>query len=163
MENEALSALQQKLKQERIIHSANDLQVGDIIYIELDRHDGLTLNGDYNVRLKYVVVAGSKNNQKEFAVELINSDADFSNDPEWRAEQYPLLSDNYHGVLEHDSWVDCTDPKEITLRKMKAKQAEKVGCLLPHDLNQIMKILKNSDFVDTHFKKVYQILSFETM
>ena len=90
MEDEALKALQQQLRQQRIVKSAEDLQVGDIIYVEMDKNDGLVLNDGYDTRLKYVVVAGSKSNDKEFSVVLINSDADYSDAPDWKAEQYPL-------------------------------------------------------------------------
>ena len=162
MENETRSALQWQLREERLVKSAEDLQVGDIIYVEMDRSDGLTLNEGYDTRLKYVVVAGFKSNLKEFGVVLINSDADYSEAADWKAEQYPLLQSNYKGVLEHDSWVDCTDPKEMTLRKMKVKKAEKMGSLTADDLNAVMKLLQNSDFVEPHFKKAYRINNYKT-
>lgn len=157
MEDEVLKELQEQLRKNLLVQSAEDVQVGDIVYIEMDRNDGLILKDGYNTRLKYVVVAGSKSNEKEFGVVLINSDADYSDAPEWKAEQYPLLLSNYTSVLEHDSWIDCTDPKELTLRKMKAKGAEKMGHLTEVDLDNVMKIIKKSDFVNDHFKKVYRI------
>lgn len=156
-----MKALERQLRQERLVQSAEDLQVGDIIYVEMDRKDGLVLNDGYDVRLKYVVIAGSKSNNKEFGVVLINSDTDYSDAPDWLAEQYPLSQSDYMSILDHDSWIDCTDPKELTLRKMKAKGAEKMGHLTPLDLEGVMIRLRGSDFVDSHFKKVYRIADYQ--
>lgn len=158
--NDVLASLKQQLVAESIVTSADDLHVGDIIYVELDRSDGLVLNQGYDTRLKYVVVAGSKSNRKEFGVVLINSDADFSDAEDWKAEQYLVRREDYPGVLEHDSWIDCTDPKELPLRKIKAKRAEVKGHLNERDLANVMRTLKESDFVEPHFKKVYGINDF---
>ena len=160
-DNEDLAALEQQMYNERLVTSADDLHIGDIIYVEMDRSDGLVLNSGYDTRLKYVVVAGSKSNQKDFGVVLINSDADYSDAPDWIAEQYPLLQKNYVGILDKDSWADCTDPKELPLRKMKAKKAERMGRLTDEDLQHVMQLLKDSSFVEPHFKKVYHINNFK--
>ena len=72
-----------------IVKSAEDLSVGDIIYVELDQADGINTQG-YPTRLKYVVVSGAKSDRKQIAAVLINSENDYSNDPEWQNEQYLL-------------------------------------------------------------------------
>lgn len=71
-----------------------------------------------------------------------------------------IRKEDYPGILDHDSWIDCTDPKELPLRKIKAKKAEVKGQLNDNDLTNVMKTIKESDFVEPHFKKVYGINEF---
>jgi len=155
-----LADLKENLKAASLVQSADDLKVGNIIYVEMDKNDGLVLSEGYPTRLKYVVVAGSKSDRKEVCAVLVNTDADYSDAPDWKAEQYPLLQKNYPGVLDYDSWLDCTDPKTLTVRKLKAKKAEVKGCLIADDLKAVMTKLKNSDFIDPRTKKVYGISAY---
>lgn len=155
-----LAELKDRLKEESRIKSADDLKVGTIVYVEMDTNDGLQLNEGYPTRMKYVVVAGCKSDYKEVCAVLINSEADYSNNPDWMAEQYPLLQNNYPDILDYNSWLDCTDPKPLTVRKLKAKKAEIKGYLTPDDLKAVMIKLKDSDFIDTHIKKIYGINSY---
>lgn len=157
-----LAQLQEQLHVESLVQSAEDLCVGDIVYYDMDRADGIIPNGGYDSRLKYVVVAGAKSNAKEVCAVLINSEHDYSSAADWQAEQYLILQADYPDVLEHDSWIDCTDPKELKVSKIKAKKAEKKGSLNARDLNNVMKHLQENDFVDNHTRKVYGIDKFET-
>jgi hypothetical protein len=150
-----LANLKQSIKSVSLVKSIGDLKVGTVIYVEMDENDGLVLKDGYKTRLKYVVVTGAKSNKKEICAVLINSDADYSEDPDWKAEQYLLLQNNYPGFLDHDSWLDCTDPKPLTVKKLKAKKAEVSGSLLEEDLAVVMDKLKNSDFIEPHMKKVF--------
>ena len=143
-----------------IVKSAEDLSAGDIIYVELDQTDGINTQG-YPTRLKYVVVSGAKSDRKQIAAVLINSENDYSNDPEWQKEQYLLSQKNYANFLEYDSWLDCFEIKELKVRKIVARKAEKKGCLNTYDLCIMMQKLKDSEFIDEHLKKVYGINSFE--
>lgn len=152
--------LKHALVESSLVKSAADLPVGTVVYVEMDKNDGLTLTGGYTTRLKYVVVAGAKSDPKDICAVLVNTDADYSDDPDWRADQYPLLQRNYPGILDYDSWLDCTDPKLLTVRKLKAKKAEVKGRLNDDDLKAVMTKLKNSDFIDAHIKKVYGINAF---
>lgn len=156
--NDVLKDLHAQIQESSLVRSADDIQIGDIIYVEMDRNDGIVLVDGYDTRLKYIVVAGSKSDKKEFAVVLINSEADFSDDPDWQGEQYLLRHSDYAGVLEHDSWIDCTDPKILSLRKMKAKKASKKGYLVERDLVNVTQKLKNSEFIDERTKKVYHLV-----
>ena len=157
-----LANLKKTLDEASLVKSAADLTVGTVVYVEMDKNDGLTLTGGYTTRLKYVVVAGAKSDRKEVCAVLVNSDADYLDDPDWRADQYPLLQRNYPGFLEYDSWLDCTDPKTLTVRKLKAKKAEVKGRLTDDDLNAVMTKLKNSDVISPHLKKVYGISTYAT-
>ena len=150
-----LANLKQIIKATSLVKSIADLKVGTVIYVEMDANDGLVLKDGYKTRLKYVVVAGAKSNQKEICAVLINSDADYSDDPDWKAEQIPLKQSNYQDFLDHDSWMDCTDPKVLTVKKLKAKKAEISGSLSDDDMNVVLDKLKNSEFVDSHMKKVF--------
>ena len=162
MEDEkgTLSKLKDDLASDSSIKSAEDLSVGDIVYVELDRNDGLVLNNGYPTRLKYIVVAGSKSNRKEIGVVLVNTANDYSDDPDWQSEQYLLRQSDYPSVLDYDSWLDCTDVKELLARKIKSKKGVVMGHLNDTDLNNVMSIINGSSFVDNHIKKVYGISEF---
>lgn len=157
-----LSDLKKSIDEASLVKSAADLTVGTVVYVEMDKNDGLTLTSGYTTRLKYVVVAGAKSDHKEVCAVLVNTDADFSDDPDWRADQYPLLQRNYPGILDYDSWLDCTDPKTLTVRKLKAKKAEVKGRLTDDDLRAVMTKLKNSEVISERIKKLYGISSFDT-
>lgn len=155
--NEALRQLQQQMQRDAIVKDAEELQVGDIVYYDMDSADGITLINGYVSRLKYVVIAGAKSNLKEVCAVLINSDNDHSLAPDWQAEQYLIRKVDYPEILDRDSWIDCTDPKELKVSKIKAKKAEKKGHLNDRDLANVMKHLKENDFIDNHTRKVYGI------
>lgn len=155
--NEVLRRLQQQMQRDAIVKDAEELQVGDIVYYDMDTADGITLINGYVSRLKYVVIAGAKSNLKEVCAVLINSDNDHSLAPDWQAEQYLIRQDDYPEILDRDSWIDCTDPKELKVSKIKAKKAEKKGHLNDRDLANVMKHLKENDFIDNHTRKVYGI------
>ncbi|MBO7595943.1 MAG: hypothetical protein J6T70_02750 [Bacteroidales bacterium] len=155
-----LAALNSKLTDENKVKSPDDLHVGDIVYVELDKNDGLVLNGKYVTRLKYVVVAGAKSNAKEICVALINTSNDYSNDPDWKSEQYLLHQSDYPEILDYDSWLDCTDVKELLFRKIKSKDAIIKGRLNSNDLARVMITISESEFVSPHIKKVYGINRF---
>lgn len=76
------------------------------------------------------------------------------------AEQYLIRQADYPEFLDHDSWIDCTDPKELKVTKIKAKKAEKKGRLNDRDLASVMRHLKESDFIDQHTRKVFGIDKF---
>lgn len=156
-QNNLLGQLQVQLQQESIVKGIQDLNIGDIIYYDMDKADGIVPNLGYNSRLKYVVVAGAKSNAKEVCAVLINSENNHSPAPDWQAEQYLIRQVDYPEVLDHDSWIDCTDPKELKVSKIKAKNAEKKGHLNNQDLINVMKHLKENSFIDPHTRKVYGI------
>lgn len=155
--NDKLSQLKEEMRQESLVKGIEDLQVGDIVYYDMDRADGIVPTPGYDSRLKYVIVAGAKSNAKEVCAVLINTDKDHSNAPDWQAEQYLIRQEDYPEILDHDSWIDCTDPKELKVAKIKAKEAEKKGHLNDNDLVNVMKHLKENDFIDTHTRKVFGI------
>lgn len=54
----ALAALKAGMQEDRRIKSGTDLNVGDIVYQDMDRNDGLVLNKGYDDRLKFFVIVG---------------------------------------------------------------------------------------------------------
>jgi len=158
--NDKLAQLREQMRQAALIGGMEDLQVGDIVYYNMDREDGIVPNPPYDSRLKYVVVAGAKADSKEVCAVLINSANDFSAAQDWQAEQYLIRQVDYPAILDHDSWIDCTDPKELKVSKIMAKNTEKKGRLKACDLANVMKHLKESDFIDLHTKRVYGIENF---
>lgn len=159
--NDKLSQLKEQMRQESLVKGIEDLQVGDIVYYDMDRADGIVPTPGYDSRLKYVIVAGAKSNAKEVCAVLINTDNGHSLAPDWQAEQYLIRQEDYPEILDHDSWIDCTDPKELKVAKIKAKEAEKKGRLNDDDLANVMKHLKENDFIDAHTRKVYGIDKYE--
>lgn len=155
--NEMLARLREQMRQDSLVKGISDLQVGDIIYYDMDRADGIVPAPGYDSRLKYVVVAGAKSNSKEVCAVLINTDNDYSVAPDWQAEQYLIMKDDYPHLLDHDSWIDCTDTKELKVAKITSKNAEKKGRLNDHDLANVMKHLKENDFIAPHTRKVFGI------
>lgn len=158
-----LEKLQEQMQADSLVQGAEDLHIGDIVYYDMDRADGIVPNDEYDSRLKYVVVAGVKSNVKEVCAVLINSEHDYSPAKDWQAEQYMILQADYPNVLDYDSWIDCTDPKELKISKIKSKKAEKKGSLNTRDLNNVMKHLQENDFVDNHMRKVYGIDKFKPL
>jgi hypothetical protein len=158
--NDQLSHLKEQMRQDSLVKGIEDLKVGDIVYYDMDRADGITPTPGYDSRLKYVVVAGTKSNSKEVCAVLINTDNDHSTDPDWQAEQYLIKQEDYPAILDHDSWIDCTDPKELKVSKIKAKEAERKGCLNDRDLANIMRHLNENDFIAPRIRRVYGIDKF---
>lgn len=56
----ALAALKTEMQEDRRIKSGADLNVGDIVYQNMDRSDGLVLNKGYDDRLKYFVIVDKR-------------------------------------------------------------------------------------------------------
>lgn len=159
--NEKLSNLLEQMKKESLVKGIEDLQVGDVVYYDMDCKDGIVPHAGYDSRLKYVVVAGANASEKEVCAVLINSENDHSPSPDWQAEQYLIRQVDYPEFLEYDSWIDCTDPKELKVSKIKAKNAEKKGRLNAVDLANVMRHLKENDFIDQHTRRVYGIDKFD--
>lgn len=161
-DNAVLKQLQEQLQEENRVKDLEDIQVGDIIYYNLDVDDGLHPKaGGYNNRLKYIVVAGSKIDKSKICAVLINSNNNYSQDADWQNEQYLIRQQDYPGVIDYDSWIDCSDLKIIQTRKIQGKSAEKRGHLNQFDLSNVMNHLKNNDFIDNHTRKEFGIDKFE--
>lgn len=59
--------------------------------------------------------------------------------------------------MQRDTIVKDAEELRVGDIKIKAKKAEKKGHLNDRDLANVMKHLKDNDFIDNHTRKVYGI------
>lgn len=144
--------------EERRVRSRTDLRVGDIVYQNMDRNDGLVLNRGYDNRLKYFVIVGRNSKGDAIGLCLINSDLNFyENVPAMHRFQYILKAKDYVGVLKKDSRLDCAQLFPMKTRKSVAVGAEVVGHLTYEDEMRVMPLVASCGFIDAHMKKLYRI------
>ena len=74
---ENLSKLREKIENEDRIKSPVRLSKGDIVEMELDENDGITLDGQYETRRKYIVIIGVTSKGDIYGAYLINSKINF--------------------------------------------------------------------------------------
>lgn len=137
----------------------SSVKIGDIIYVPLDEEDGLILKNGYDDRKKYIVVIGFTPEGVAIGALLINSEIDSSKRSEELLNcQYPLLVRNYRGILDYDSWLDCSDIFELSKLKITEKDGKLKGCLTPEDRERVMAFLKETEVFDNATKKRYGII-----
>lgn len=155
-----LASLKVQMDKKRRIKTKNDLKIGDIIEMEMDAKDGLTLNDEYDTRRKFVVIVGKTSNGDLFGAYLINSRIDFrKRNEEMMKYQYPMLQKNYPELLEYDSWLDCTDMFDLRRRKIVARKAKHISHLTCEDEINIKEIVFNSELITEKMKKKLGIIS----
>lgn len=141
-----------------VIKSNEDLMVGDIVYQNMDKQDGLVLNKGYDVRLKYFVIVGKNSKGDAIGLCLINSDLDFyKNIPAMQSFQYILKADNYKGILVKDSRLDCSRLFPMKIRKCVAVKAMTVGHLTQEDEVKVLSLVSSCGFIDAHKKKIFRV------
>ena len=154
----ALAALRTEMQEDKRIKSGADLNVGDIVYQDMDRKDGLVLNKGYDNRFKYFVIVGKNTKGDAIGLCLINSDLDFyHNVPAMQRFQYILKADNYKGILTKDSRLDCAQLFPMKARKSVAMKAQRVGHLTTEDEDKVLPLVASCGFIDAHMRKVYRI------
>ena len=154
-----LAALREFIKEERKAKSGLDLNVGDIVYQNLDRDDGLVLTGDYDTRLKYFVIVGKNESGDLLGICLINSDLDFyKKKPQRQKYQYVMKQGDYPDILEKDSRLDCTTFLKIDVAKSVDVEAEIVGHLTEDDKKYVFQLIADCGFISKHDKKVFNII-----
>lgn len=155
---ENLSKLREKIESEDRIKNPVRLFKGDIIEMELDENDGITLDGKYKTRIKYMVIIGVTSKGDIYGAYLINSKVPpFKNNDIMKEYQYILLKDDYPKLLEHDSFLDCTDLFQINKKKMIARKAKNRGALLEKDLNNVLRLTKSSLFLSEDQKRKFKL------
>lgn len=137
----------------------SSVKVGDIIYVSLDEEDGLTLKKGYKIRNKYIVIIGFTPEGKAIGALLINSKIDNSKRSQELLDcQYPLLARHYRGILDYDSWLDCSDIFEIENTKISARKGKLKGALTVEDCERVMDFLRSTDVIDNATKRRYGII-----
>lgn len=154
----ALAALKAEMQEDRRVKPGTVLNVGDIVYQDMDRKDGLVLNKGYDDRYKYFVIVGKNSKGDAIGLCLINSDLDFYKDnPSMQRFQYILKGDDYKGILEKDSRLDCAQLFPMRTRKSVAVGAQLVGHLTPEDEAKVLPLVASCGFIDAHMRKVYRV------
>ena len=142
----------------KVIASRDDVEVGDIVYQDMDRNDGLTLMGDYATRRKYFVIVGKNSKGDAIGLCMVNSNMDFYKDnPLMQKFQYTLQQKDYPDVLTKDSRLDCALLFPMKIRKSVAVKAQVVGHLTEADEKAVMPLVASCKFIDEHLRKVYRI------
>ena len=155
---ENLSKLRGKIESEDRIKNPVRLSKGDIVEMELDENDGITLDGKYKTRRKYIVIIGVTSKGDKYGAYLINSKVPpFKNNDIMKEYQYILLKDDYPKLLEYDSFLDCTDLFQINKKKMIARKAKNRGALLEKDLNNVLRLTKSSLFLSEDQKRKFKL------
>lgn len=155
---ENLSKLRKKIESEDRIKNPVRLSKGDIIEMELDENDGITLDGQYKTRIKYMVIIGVTSKGDIYGAYLINSKiTSFKNNDIMKEYQYILLKDDYPQLLKYDSFLDCTEFFQINKKKMIARKAKNRGALLEKDLNNVLRLTKSSLFLSEDQKRKFRL------
>ncbi len=135
------------------------MKVGDIIYVPLDKVDGLTLKEGYKDRLKYIVIIGFTLEGLAVGALLINSEiAPSKRSEELKDCQYQLLHRHYKHILNYDSWLDCSDIFEISKLKIVDKGGRVKGCLTDEDRERVIEFLKDTEVFDNATKRRFGII-----
>lgn len=138
----------------------SSVKIGDIIYVSLDKEDGLILNSGFTDRKKYIVIVGFTPEGIAIGALLINSKiTEFKyQNKDFLECQYPLLCNNYPNILEYNSWLDCSDIFEIPKVKITSKCGLVKGCLNEEDTTNVMTVLRNTDVIDNATKRRFGII-----
>lgn len=145
-------------QQERVDMSS--VKIGDIIYVALNEDDGLVLKDGYESRNKYIVIVGFTLDGKAVGALLINTRIDRAKRSQELMDcQYPLLVRHYQGVLEYDSWLDCSDIFEIENDKISRRKGLLKGALTADDRERVMEFLRNTEVFDKATKRKFGIIA----
>lgn len=154
----ALERLKAQMAESEVV-DMHSVKVGDIIYVTLDEEDGLTLTKGYATRRKFIVIIGFTPEGIAIGALLVNSAIDPSKrSPEMMDCQYPLLQRHYHGILDHDSWLDCSDIFELSKQKISERKGKLKGCLTDEDRGRVLEFLRETDLFDNITKRRFGLL-----
>ena len=136
------------LKQEQI-------EKGAVVYLTLTEDEGLVLNQGYDSRNKFITIMKELPDEYIIGSLLINSDPNLKNTLIGDC-QYPLKSTDYPDILEHLSWLDCSQIFRIP--KTKVLKGGYCGKLNGEDMNLIWECLQNTKTISRKDKIRYGIL-----
>lgn len=156
-ESGTLADMKVAMENEGVVKSRDDFNVGDIVYQNMDRNDGLTLKKGYDTRYKIFVIVGKKSNGETVGMCLINSE--FKGDEEKLRYQYIIKKADYPDIekLTKDSPLDCSQLFPIDARKSIAVKAKVIGHLTSEDETNVIKLVASCDFISTKDKKRFHI------
>lgn len=135
------------------------MEIGDIVYVPLDREDDLVLNEGFHSRKKYIVVIGFTPEGSALGSLLVNSRIDPSKQSKEMLDcQYPVLARNYRDFLRYDSWIDCSDIFELSKSKIRERGGIVVSKLVADDRERIFDFLKETDVFDNITKRRFGLI-----
>lgn len=158
MKESLAEQLKQKfVKKKRIFPTIKPEQVdkGSIVYVSLDPTDGITVNGGYKSRAKFITIIGELPDDYIVGSLLINTRANFANEY-LESCQYPLKQSDYPDLLDYQSWLDCS--KLWRIPKSKILTGGYCGKILEKDMKYIMQCLVDTPTISKKEKLLFGII-----
>lgn len=118
---------------------------GDVFSVNMGLPEGIVPHEGYETRRKYFTVVGSDSGKVLFAGIVINSEINGNLSEERKRLHKPIRKED-NSFLEHDSFIDCSDLKKVSVEKMKEFTC--IGKLNPADLQVAVETLKGSEFAN---------------
>lgn len=154
-----LAHLKAELHEESAVKASADMNIGDIVYLEMDENDGLTLRNGYATRRKYVVIIGKNEKGNLVGSLIVNSKiTPFKRTAVMQQYQYLLRQSDYPQILNYDSWLDCTELFELDANKIVSVEVELKGKLTETDLANAMNLVKRCGFINRQAKEKFGLL-----
>lgn len=117
---------------------AEDICIGDVFSVEMTAEEGITPHSGFSSRRKFFIVLGVTTNGVAYGGTVFNSHINLKLPPLKQMYQMPILYERYP-FLSHRSYVDCSSLKRVRVDKLS--QAEKLGVILPDDLDLIVSTI----------------------
>lgn len=154
-----LAHLKAELHEESAVKASADMNIGDIVYLEMDENGGLTLRNGYATRRKYVVIIGKNEKGNLVGSLIVNSKiTPFKRTAVMQQYQYLLRQSDYPQILNYDSWLDCTELFELDANKIVSVEGELKGKLTETDLANAMNLVKRCGFINRQAKEKFGLL-----
>ena len=144
------------MRHKKVIHqekpiTSNSFEVGKILKMNLNKDDGIIVKYPYSSNLKYFVVIGQVLDYGIVGAFLINSEV---NPKTLEDYQFPLYEKDYPEVLEHNSFLNCSDLFELNKIKI-INEGFEIGQLTKKDLELVIHTIETSEVLSTKDKKKY--------
>lgn len=114
---------------------AANLSCGDVVYVRLDRNDGIIPKDGDTYRSKYLVVLGINNGYALLGGVVINSNINPHLSQEIKDYHY-RISQHEHPFLAYDSFVNCSQLIKTPISKLT--HAQIVGRIVENELKVIL-------------------------
>lgn len=122
----------------------NDIEIGSVYEIRMDRSNGITPKNGYNDRIKYFVVLGFDNDGNVYGGVIFNSRINQNLPYEIKILHMPIKQNKY-SFLRYNCFIDCSNIKTARLDSLLA--GNYLGDIDDEDFNLIVETLKDSPVV----------------
>lgn len=113
----------------------NQLNIGDVHYVEMDESNGITPRDGYNTRRKYFIILGFDNRGNAIGGVVINSKINTRMGYLFTDYLMPI-SVSQRSCLRHNSFVNCTKLKTV---RIDALNEHTYQCSLEEELVSTIK------------------------